>query len=159
MSMNIDDLQKTIRLIVDRICSMDQPWAFTGSLGMAIQGLSLPVHDIDIQTNKAGAYEIQDMLSSCLVSPVRYRESDKIRSYFGLFQLDEIRIEVMGDIEKLSPDGKWIGPSELHSIIKYVNFEELTLPVLDLSYEREAYQMLGRSARVSLIDEFVGNSS
>lgn len=154
-----DNFRSVVRLIVDRLRLADHPWAFTGSLGMAIQGLSIPVSDVDIQSCEAGSYEIQDKLSPFLVRPVRYWESDTIRSHLGEFQVNGIRVEVMGDIEKLSPDGNWIGPPDLPSIINFVNFEELTLPVLDLSYEREAYRILGRLARVAIIDKFIVNSA
>jgi hypothetical protein len=38
---------------------LPDPWAVTGSLGMALQGMELAVHDIDLQTSREGAYEIE----------------------------------------------------------------------------------------------------
>ena len=34
-------------------------WVVTGNLGMALQGMRLEVHDIDLQTDEIGAYEIE----------------------------------------------------------------------------------------------------
>jgi hypothetical protein len=45
-------------------------WVITGSLGMALQGMDIDVHDIDIQTNKEGAYEIESKLKQFSTTPV-----------------------------------------------------------------------------------------
>jgi hypothetical protein len=60
----IDVLKRICRLLSD----LDHPWAITGSMGMALQGVDIDVHDIDIQTDSAGAYLIQDRLSDHVVS-------------------------------------------------------------------------------------------
>jgi len=44
---------------------------------MALQGVPIPVHDIDIQTDKDGAYEIERCFAEYVVEPVRYSESQQ----------------------------------------------------------------------------------
>ena len=93
-----NDLRETLLFIVDILKDVDQPWAFTGSVGMALQGVEIAIGDIDIQTNQPGAYQIAGQLSEFAISRVRYLESERIRSHFGSFRINEITVEVMGDI-------------------------------------------------------------
>ena len=49
----------TLRIIFLRLKDCRAKWVVTGSLGMALQGMEIEVHDIDIQTDRQGAYEIE----------------------------------------------------------------------------------------------------
>jgi hypothetical protein len=122
---------------------------------MALQGVNLEIADIDIQTNQTGSYKIQNHLSKYTVSKVRYLESLHIRSHFGTFRINEITVEVMGDIEKRLDDGSWIGPHDLYPIIRLIDFDGVNVPVLDLVYEKEAYRILGRDDIVREVEEFL----
>ncbi len=150
-----NDLRETLIYIVDLLKDVDQPWAITGSLGMAIQGVEIDIGDIDIQTNQLGSYQIEDQLSAFVVSRVRYLESENIRSHFGTFRIKEIAVEVMGDIEKKLDDFNWIKPPDLSSIIRLIDLEGSLVPVLDLEYEKKAYLILGRSDTVRKVEDFL----
>ncbi|MCW5852548.1 MAG: hypothetical protein KIT87_20910, partial [Anaerolineae bacterium] len=58
-------------------------WAVTGSVGMALQGIPVEPHDIDLQTDAAGAYEIQRRLAEYSVQPVAFLAGERMRSHFG----------------------------------------------------------------------------
>jgi hypothetical protein len=149
------DLRETLHFIARLLKDVAQPWAFTGSVGMALQGVNLEIADIDIQTNQTGSYQIQDHLSKYTVSKVRYLESLNIRSHFGTFRINEIAVEVMGDIEKRLDDGSWIGPPNLYPIIRLIDLDGVNVPALDLEYEKEAYRILGRVDTVREVEEFL----
>ena len=151
-----NDLRETLHFIADLLKNVAEPWAFTGSVGMALQGINLEIADIDIQTNQTGSYQIQDHLSKYTVSKVRYLESPNIRSHFGTFRINESAVEVMGDIEKRLDDGSWIGAPDLYPIIRLVDLDGVNVPVLDLEYEKEAYRILGRIDAVRKIKDFLG---
>ena len=142
----------TLRRICNRLSALNHPWAITGSLGLALQGVAVEVHDVDIQTDKEGAYQIVGLLTGKVVKPVTFQESEGIRSHFGEIETDGCRIEIMGDIEKKSKLG-WEGPPQLSEILRIVRFEELSVPVLDLDYERSAYRLLNRMATVEAIEQ------
>lgn len=131
----------------------DQPitWVITGSLGMAFQGMDVEVHDIDVQTDRVGAYEIERCLSGHVVSKVCFTSSERIRSHFGVFKIDGIRIEVMGDIQKRLSDGCWEEPVDVQRYRRYVALEKMIVPVLSLDHEYEAYLKLGRYEKAEMI--------
>ena len=149
-----EDLFKCIKILVENLFAIDQQWAFTGSFGQYIQGMELGPHDIDIQTDKRGAYAINKILKNHCVEQVYFRESEKIKSYFGVFEIDYIKIEVMGDIQKLVNDF-WTPPPDLESKILKVNWRGLKLPVMDLKHELQAYNDMGRFERVEKIKRFL----
>ena len=53
---------QALRLITERIGDAAVDWVLTGSTGMAAQGMPCDVHDIDIQTDRAGAYQLAELL-------------------------------------------------------------------------------------------------
>lgn len=46
----------TLRKICAQLNNCQNSWVVTGSLGMALQGVDIEVHDINIQTNQHGAH-------------------------------------------------------------------------------------------------------
>jgi hypothetical protein len=74
-------------------------WAVTGSLSFALQGLPLEPHDIDIQTDTEGAYEIERRFSSQMGRKVAFSSTKRMRSHFGALLIEGIVVEIMGDIQ------------------------------------------------------------
>lgn len=93
-----NDYLKALAKIVSRLKDSPIAWVVTASLGMALQGVPIEVHDIDIQTDSNSAYEIERKLGQYVVKPVTYSESERIRSHFGTLEIDGIKVEIMGDV-------------------------------------------------------------
>ncbi len=130
-------------------------WALTGSLSFALQGMPLTPADIDIQTDQAGAYEIECRLAAYVVSPVYLRETARLRSYFARLQIDHVTIEVIGALQKRAPGGQWEPPPDLNAIRRRVPLRGRQIPVLDLAYEAEAYARMGRLERAVALRAWV----
>lgn len=134
-------------------------WVITGSLGMTLQGLDLEVHDIDIQTDRGGAFEIEGKFSQNIIDSVRYSESERIRSYFGRLGIDGIQVEIMGDIQKRIDEKTWEEPVQVEHHRKWVNIDGMQIPVLSLEYEYQAYLKLGRVERAEMLREWLQNQA
>ncbi len=74
---------------------------------MALQGMDIEVHDIDIQTDCQGAFEIEREFPDHIVEPVHYSKSERIRSYFGKLEIDGVKVEIMGDVQKRLDEQTW----------------------------------------------------
>jgi len=133
-----------LRKICSQLDSCQSHWAFTGSLGMVLQGMDVEIHDIDIQTDQHGAYEIENIFSEYVVNAVHFSASERIRSHFGSLEIDGIKVEIMGDIQKLLDSQVWEEPVKVEKYRHWVNFEGMQVPVLSLEYEYQAYLKLGR---------------
>jgi hypothetical protein len=130
-------------------------WAVTGSLGMVLHGMQMDIHDIDIQTDKEGAYEIERRLVKYLVKLVHFKATERIRSYFGVFEIDGIKIETMGDMQHMLPDQKWDSPVSLESIRDWVDYADMHIPVITLEHEAKACQKMGRTEKAETIKTFL----
>ncbi len=119
-------------------------WVVTGSLGMALQGLRLEVHDIDLQTDEIGAYEIEKRFAEHIVQPIRDTTSERIRSHFGILEIEGVKIEIMGALQKRLHGQKWDAPVEVTDYRRFVEVEGMRIPVLSLAYEQQAHRRLGR---------------
>lgn len=149
---------KTLLQIHDRLAGTAVLWAVTGSLGMALQSVPVAVHDIDLQTDAAGAYEIGRIFANHVTRPIVYSATETIRSHFGALELNGIRVEIMGDVEKRLGNGRWELPPDLHHHRRYAFCQNRHIPVLDLAYERDAYQKLNRSDKVALLQNWLAQT-
>lgn len=144
-----------MRVIHDRLQGTGITWAITGSLGFALQGVPVSPHDIDIQTDESGAYEIERLLDEFVVRRVRFSSAERIRSHFGVLIINAIRVEIMGDIEKRTSNGTWQPIDDLRKYVRFVEIDDMIIPVLSLEYEYEAYGKLDRKDKVRLLRDWL----
>ena len=142
-----------IKRIYCKLEGSDINWVITGSTAFAIQGIPFTPHDIDIQTDKAGAYAFEKHFEEFVKENVHESSNGKITSHFGKLEIDGVRVEIMGDMQKLV-DGKWEDPTDLKKYKKFVDFSGMKLPVLDLDYESKAYQKMGRTEKARILKEW-----
>jgi hypothetical protein len=117
------------RTIYNRLYNSYINWVVTGSFAFAIQGIPLEVHDIDIQTNEKGAYQIEQRFSEFVAKNITLSSVEKIRSHFGALEIDGIKIEIMGDIQKRLSDGTWEKPVDLDHHRRFVDFNGMQVPI------------------------------
>ena len=144
-----------LRKIYARLEDNQVDWVITGSLGMAMQGVDVKVHDIDIQTDKDGAYEIESRFSEYVVRPVRYSISERIRSHLGVLEIDGGKVEIMGDIQKRLDDQTWEEPVKVERHRRWVEIDGMQIPVLSLEYEYHAYLKLGRDQKAEMLRKWL----
>ena len=140
-----------LRQIHVRLSNTDINWVVTGSLGFALQGVPVHPNDIDIQTDKAGAYEIERLFSDIVIRKVKFSAAERIKSHFGALQIDGIQVEIMGDIQKWDANGGWEDIVDLVRYRRMVEIDGLLVPVLSLEYEYQAYLKFGRTERANML--------
>ena len=148
-----------LRQIHARLAESQIDWVVTGSLGMALQGMVVEVHDIDLQTNEAGAYEIARRCAEFVVVPVHYLVSERIRSHLGAVEIDGIQVEIMGALQKLRPDQTWEPPVDVTRHRRWVKIQTeggpLRTPVLSLAYEYQAYLQMGHHEKAARLKAYL----
>ena len=140
-----------LRQIHARLSNTDVNWVVTGSLSFALQGVPVQPNDIDLQTDKAGAYEIESLFSDIVIRRVKFSATERIKSHFGALQIDGIEVEIMGDIQKRGADGVWeeiVNPAHYRQMVE---IDGLLVPVLSLEYEYHAYLKLGRVEQAKML--------
>jgi len=126
-------------------------WALTGSASFALQGVPVEPEDVDVQTTAAGAYAIESAFGDRIVDAVSLSAAERIKSHFGALELNGVRVEIMGAVQKRRPDGTWEPPVAVDANRTVVELDGREIPVLSLEYEAEAYDQLGRDERAALL--------
>ena len=136
-------------------------WAVTGSLCFALQGVPVnEVHDIDLQSDEAGVYEIERLFAENVIRKVGLSSAHNIQSHFGALMIDGVKVELMGDVAKRpDDDSEWDEPVDLERVKRYVQVDEMRVPVLDLEYEYQAYLKMGRVATARMLREWLDHLS
>ena len=144
-----------LRKIDAALQGTDVVWALTGSAGLAIKGIPVTPHDIDIQTDRAGVETFARLFAPYLVTPPTFRESDHTRSWFASFNIDGVQVEVMGDVQHRDEDGFWDDPPNLEANRIIIQVAEMRIPTLTLDFEEEAYRSMGRNDKANLIAQYL----
>ena len=144
-----------VRLIHERLDKTPIVWVVTGSLGFAVRGMDVVVHDIDVQSDREGAYRIEHLFQEFVIEPVRFSSTAAIRSHFGALLVSGIRVEIMGDIEKWTASSRWEPPIELARDRQWVTADGMNIPVLSLQHEYQAYLTLGRLEQAAKLKKWM----
>jgi hypothetical protein len=149
------DYLAVLRELYNRLEETDIVWVLTGSLGLAIKGIPLTPHDIDIQTNRAGVYEFARIFADDLVQEPFFWETQHTQSWVAKFEIDGIQVEVLGDMRHRDEDGGWDDPPNLAVLRLYIQVAEMRVPTLSLDFEEEAYRSMGRYDKAALIAQYL----
>jgi len=144
-----------LRRIYTRLNDGTVNWVVTGSLGFALQGVPVEVHDIDIQTDEVGVYEIERRFCEFVIRKVAFSSTERIRSHFGALMIDGIKVEIMGNIQKRLEDGTWEEPVNLKYHKRVVEVQGMQVPALSLEYEYRAYLRLGRIDKAEMLRKWL----
>jgi hypothetical protein len=126
-------------------------WVVTASLNLALHGLPVKVHDIDVLTDEAGAYEIERRFARHSVEAVSLRASQQIRSHFGVLSVEGVKVEIMGDVEIYDEVNGWQPVPGLADNSEIIVLQGMSLPVRTLGAEYVAYLRLGRAEKAELV--------
>jgi len=151
----IDRFLPALRILYARIGISQLDWAITGSLGFALQGVDISVHDIDIQSNLDEVYEIERRLQEFVTEKVIFKSSPNIRSYFGRLQIGDITIELMAAMQKRLQDDIWEEPLDVTESRRWVDYEGMHLPILSLVHEQQAYLLMGRLEKAKMLADWL----
>lgn len=149
-------LRTLIRRIVPALFMHQQPWALIGSTASSLQGLPVEPPDIDIATSIPGAYLISGCLIDYMRNPVRYGETENYASHFGIFDIEGVRVEVMGDLI-IRGVGGVIDTTEHFTRwsekVRVVNVDGIGVPCVPLEWQLVANLIIGRYDRSHAIAE------
>jgi hypothetical protein len=106
-------------------------------------------------TDKKGAFLFNELFKDCCIQPVKWSKSDTFSSYFGKFEIRNILVEIMGNLEI-----EGVNSHKTYStrLIKpeMISIAHLQIPVSSLESQFESYRNLNRekdTKRIRLIEE------
>ena len=136
--------------LLERIPPEEYNWVLTGSASLRLQGMNVPVRDLDIECDSLDIRKIEQALSEFITIPVHLWESECIRSLDGKALINGIEIELIADMEILKADNSWKRIIEFDEKI-WRNWHGFQVPLLPLPFEAIVYKEMGRDEKALLI--------
>ena len=154
-------LSASINAVIPTMFRAQQPWAVMGSTASVLQGIcNYTPPDIDLVTTRDGAYIMSGSIGGlgATVRPVGYSESDRYASHFGIFEVLDVKVEVMGDLIIRVADGH-IDATEHFARwsdkVRLIHFEQHHIPVVPLEWQLVANVLLSRPERSTGIADYL----
>ncbi len=144
-----------LREIYNKLAGTEIVWVVTGSLGLAIKGIPVTPHDIDIQTDRAGVETFARLFRAEMVDAPFFWESEHTRFWFARFLIHGVEVEVMGDMQHRDEEGFWDDPPNLEANRLFIQVAEMAIPTLSLEFEEDAYRRMGRRGKAELIGQYL----
>ncbi len=145
-----------LRTIYRTLAETDLVWVVTGSVGLAIKGIPVTPHDLDIQVqDRAGVETFARLFASYLKLPPTWHETKHTRSWLATFQIQNVDVEIMGEVCHRDDEGFWDDPPNLAANRLFIQVAEMLIPTLSLEFEEDAYRRMGRRAKAELIAQYL----
>jgi len=154
-------LSASINAVIPTMFRAQQPWAVMGSTASVLQGIcNYTPPDIDLVTTRDGAYIMSGSIGGlgATVHQVGYSESERYASHFGIFEVLDVKVEVMGDLIIRVADGH-IDATEHFARwsdkVRLIHFEQHHIPVVPLEWQLVANVLLSRPERSTGIADYL----
>ena len=152
-------INQTIATALKKISHMlqghDVEWLVVGTASLATQGVDLQPGDIDIITTKDDVFKISKILKKYEIKPVEFGRTPLFESYMGVYEIDGVKVEVMGDFRE-KRGNEWVSLNERLLSPVIIEIDGIPIPVSSLKDQIESYEKLGRpkdSERIGKIRE------
>jgi hypothetical protein len=142
---------QVLSLLFEKINPAEYPWVLTGSASLRLQGVDIPVNDLDLQTNTNFVYLLEEKLAEFMKVSVHVWETEHTLSHHGQAEINKLQVELLGDIRHRCPDDTWETPLDIEANRLWVEWRQLSVPVLSLAHEALAYEKMGRLQKAELI--------
>jgi hypothetical protein len=152
-------LSSVVRQVVPAMFKSQQPWALMGSTASVLQGIDgYSPPDIDLVTTMEGAYIMEGSVASCGATerPVSFSVSPPYESHFGIFEVEGVKVEVMGNLIIRCADGMINATDHFarwSDKVRILHFEQFHIPVVPLEWQLVANVLLQRPERSEGIAE------
>jgi hypothetical protein len=158
LTLALFDLPDSHRHVLARLVELIPPdvfcWAITGSVGLRLQGVDTPVHDIDIQAEQQTIYAIEKRLSEFMKTPVHVWESPAMRSLGGKAVVEGVEVELLANIAHQMHDGSWVAFTDFSRLV-WIDLNGLRVPSFPLEDELASYEAMGRREKATLIRQTI----
>jgi len=118
-------------------------WVLVGSASLALQGVKIKPKDIDILTDKEGAFKFNQIFKKFEIKPVQFGKTKVFQSFLGRFKIKGVKVEVMGDLKE-KRGRKWVSLSNRLKNSSWIKIGEIKIPISQLKDELESYSKLKR---------------
>lgn len=149
------NISQALKIILERTKDHHINWALTGSACHALQGMDKSVHDIDILTDKEGAFEFERLFNDFVLKKVTHVAKDPLKSYHGILKINGIEVEILGEEIGIGPESDQRKQYSRLSTKNFVDFESFRVPLISLEQEYVVYKKMGRDEKAEEIRQYL----
>ena len=146
-----ENFKEALKLILQRLEGKQIDWAVYGSANLALQGLDLIPNDIDIITDKQGAFLFDEVFDDFVVKKAEYFENEEYKAFKASYHIEGVRVDVIGDLHQKNPAGDLWTETQGFKARMYFMLDGYELPVITLEQEFFAYNKLGKKEKAVMI--------
>ncbi len=137
--MDEQDIKEVLEVILSCLQDGGSTWRLEGSANLRVQGVDVPVRDLDITTSEDGIGIFREALGRFIVKDFF---DEKINAYSIVCDINNFEIEINSyNEENLGMFDK----------IEKIQWNGLQIPILPIEYAREFYRLINRREKVDLI--------
>lgn len=135
-------------IAIKKICQLltGVDWRLVGSMNLALQGIKIDVHDIDIVIDIDDIDRVNSILENYCIQPIEVCEVEFISSFYGQYMIEKVYIDIVA--RAYDEDIKVqvvMAPATIKMIGKTL------IPCGSLGAEYEAYKRMGNIKKTELI--------
>lgn len=138
--------RESIQEVCGRLNEEGISYRIVGGMSARLQGVDLPVNDIDLEMDNGAVYRFQELFEEYTLQAVELRENETYRSHFGRFDVRGVTFEVMADLQRREGEN-WVPSYTITS--QEVEVEGVKVNVSWLEEEVLAYMRRGRLERAA----------
>ena len=143
---------EVLRFLSQELRKANVRWVLEGSLSLALQGVHTEPRDIDILTDRQGAFKTNEILKKYEEKQVEYSENDKLASYLGIFKINDVKVEVKGAYKEKEGD-QWVKLSNRLEKPRIIEVDGFRVPVTPLEEQLVSYKRSTRRGDIEKIHE------
>ena len=143
-----------LKLVCKDLETSNVRWVLAGSLSLALQGVKVEPNDIDLLTDRRGAFRINAILKKYEKKEVTYSETEKVSSFLGIFEIQGVKVEVMGAYRERQ-GARWVSLSKRLENPRIIGIDGVRIPVSPIEDQLTSYRRSKRPKDVEKVEEIL----
>lgn len=150
----LDEKLKVLSDIAGVLNKNEVRWAVGGSMLLYFKGRTDLFHDIDLMVLEEDAEKLKDLLLPMgALAPPNPDKQYKTRHFFE-FMINGVDVDVMAGFVIVNAGKEYDCSLMPGQIAEYIQLNGQKIPLQSLEDWRRYYELMGRTAKVNMIDNF-----
>ena len=152
----MENHQKKLKVLSDIASVFNQnyiTWAVGGSMLLYFKNKTDEFHDIDLMVLEEDAQKVRSLLLGMgTLAPMSQDEQYKT-TYFFEFTIHQVEVDIMAGMRIVCHEKEYDCSLKPEHISEYITVNGERIPLHSLDVWRRYYQLMGRPAKVEMIDQ------
>jgi hypothetical protein len=149
-----DNFRSVLAVLATQLAARNIVWVVVGSTNMALQGMDVTPHDLDIATHVDNLPIIKGLFAGYQASAITELQTCYEPAWEITCRIADVEVQFLGEHDTGEYVSKLLAQRVMH-----VPLYDVVIPCLTLDAEAQAYAETGREHKARLIKTFLGIST